>query len=98
MIERPLVSIVVPTYNQSRYLPITLDHVLNQDYEKMEIIIVNDCSSDETEKIIEKYLSSLKTEQVSRMDRYENKGRDGEFSSKLRPEIASKQGYKGIEK
>ena len=83
----PLVSIVIPTYNQSHYLPITLDHIMNQDYKKVELIIVDDCSSDDTEKVIGKYLSFLKTEQVSRMDRYENKGGMGNFLRSYGPRL-----------
>jgi len=87
MMEAPLVTIVIPTYNQSRYLPITLDHVLNQDYKKIELIIVNDCSSDDTEKVIKEYVSSLKTEQVSRMDRYENKCGEEVFVRSYSPRL-----------
>jgi len=87
MMEAPLVSIVIPTYNQSRYLPITLDHVLNQDYKNMELIIVNDCSSDDTEEIIKEYLSSLKTEQMSRMDKYQDKGEVESFLRSFSPRL-----------
>lgn len=43
---RPLVSVVVPVYNTSRYLRKCIDSILNQGYEKLEIVIVNDASTD----------------------------------------------------
>lgn len=51
--EEGLVSIVIPTYNQSNYICETLDGFKNQTYKNLEVIIVDDCSSDNTEKVIE---------------------------------------------
>lgn len=51
----PKVSIVLPTYNGERYLCESIDSVLNQSYSDWELIIVNDCSSDNTPLIINEY-------------------------------------------
>lgn len=51
----PLVSIIVPCYNQGHYLPETLDSVIAQTYTNWECVIVNDGSSDETENVAKKY-------------------------------------------
>lgn len=51
----PLVSIIVPCYNQAQYLPETLDSVLAQTYPNWECIIVNDGSPDNTEEIAKQY-------------------------------------------
>ncbi|RFC49185.1 MAG: Glycosyltransferase involved in cell wall bisynthesis [Verrucomicrobia bacterium] len=45
----PRVSIVIPSYNSAKYLPETLQSVLQQDYQDFEVIVVNDGSTDDTE-------------------------------------------------
>ena len=55
----PLVSIIIPCYNQAQYLPETIESLIYQIYKNWEAIIVNDGSSDPTSKVakelIEKY-------------------------------------------
>lgn len=51
-----LISVIVPCYNQSIYLDETLQSVFNQTYQNWECIIVNDGSTDDTEKIGLKWL------------------------------------------
>jgi len=47
----PLISVVIPTYNQALYLPFALDSVLTQTYSNIEIIVINDGSTDNTEAL-----------------------------------------------
>jgi glycosyltransferase involved in cell wall biosynthesis len=52
-VDLPLVSISVPSYNCSEYIISTLDSVKNQTYSNLELIIAEDCSTDDSkEKII----------------------------------------------
>ena len=51
----PLVSIAVCTYNGEKYLREQLDSLVFQTYKNLEIIVVDDCSSDQTISILEKY-------------------------------------------
>lgn len=55
MTNNPLVSIVLPTYNGSRYLDQAIQSILNQTYQNWELIIVDDGSTDETPSIISRY-------------------------------------------
>ena len=50
-----MISIILPTYNRSAIINRTIDCVLNQSYTNFELIIINDCSSDDTEKVIKSY-------------------------------------------
>jgi len=51
----PLVSIIIPARNEEDYLPSCLDSLLNIDYPNTEIIVVNDRSTDNTQKIADHY-------------------------------------------
>lgn len=53
----PLVSVIVPVYNGEKYLDATLKSILNQDYQPLEIIVVNDGSSDNSGQIAQSYPS-----------------------------------------
>lgn len=57
MIEKKLVSVIAPCYNGEKYLDNFLESVLAQDYPRIELIFVNDGSSDRTEEIAFSYQS-----------------------------------------
>ena len=50
-----LISVIIPVYNGEKYLSECLDSVLNQTYQNLEVIVVNDGSSDNTQSIIDSY-------------------------------------------
>lgn len=52
---KDLISIIIPVYNGEKYLHRCLDSVINQSYQKLEIIIVNDGSTDTSLEICEEY-------------------------------------------
>lgn len=52
---RGLVSVIVAAYNAERLLPRCLDSLLSQTYSQLEIIIINDASTDHTQAVIEQY-------------------------------------------
>jgi glycosyltransferase involved in cell wall biosynthesis len=54
------VSVIIPTFNRSQYLPRAIESVLSQLLDYDELIIVDDGSTDETPKIIEKYKGHIK--------------------------------------
>jgi len=51
----PKISVIVPVYNTEKYIEKCLDSILMQEYDNYEIIVVNDGSTDNSKKIIEKY-------------------------------------------
>ncbi|ABC76300.1 glycosyltransferase family 2 protein [Syntrophus aciditrophicus] len=55
LLPPPKVSIVVPVYNVEKYLRRCLNSLIVQTYDDLEIIIVNDCSPDDSERIIQEY-------------------------------------------
>ncbi|MFA5945463.1 MAG: glycosyltransferase family A protein [Patescibacteria group bacterium] len=64
----PLISVIIPTYQHAGSLPGCIDSVLDQTYKEIEIIVVDDGSTDETLKVLEKYAGKIK------VVRQENKG------------------------
>ena len=55
---KPEISILIPTYNGARYLEACLDSVLSQTYKNIEILAVDDGSTDATLEILERYAAS----------------------------------------
>ncbi len=50
--KEELVSIIMPSYNTGKFIQETIDSVINQTYDNWELIIVDDCSSDNTDDIV----------------------------------------------
>ena len=53
---QPLVTICIPNYNKSAYVERTLGSIFSQTYKNIELIIIDDCSADASEKVIRKAL------------------------------------------
>lgn len=51
------ISIITPTYNSSLYIAETIESVINQSYKEFELILVDDCSNDNTVDIIKSYIT-----------------------------------------
>lgn len=49
------ISVIIPTYQHARSLPACLDSVLGQDYENIEVIVVDDGSTDDTQDVLRRY-------------------------------------------
>ncbi len=58
----PPVSIVIPTFNQGRYLAQAIDSVLMQDYPEIELIVLDDGSTDETQSVLDRYRGRVRCE------------------------------------
>ena len=53
--EDNLVTIIMPVYNAEKYLKAAIDSVLNQTYSNIELLIVDDCSTDSSSEIYQQY-------------------------------------------
>lgn len=54
--QRPLVSILIPTYNQEKFISTAVESALAQQYENLEVIVSDDCSTDNTELVTAQFL------------------------------------------
>jgi glycosyltransferase involved in cell wall biosynthesis len=59
---RPLVSIVIPTYNRAAYLAEAIESVLSQSYQPLELIVVDDGSTDGTRAVLARYADRCRGE------------------------------------
>jgi glycosyltransferase involved in cell wall biosynthesis len=76
MNDKPLVSVLVTSYNRSEYICETIDSILNQTYPNFEIIICDNCSTDDTMDVIKKYAGN------SRVRIYQNEENIGQFPNR----------------
>lgn len=53
--DKPLVSVIIPNYNHSKYLHERIDSVLGQEFQDFELIILDDCSPDDSLTVINEY-------------------------------------------
>ena len=58
--EKPLISVIIPTYDRALLISRAIDSVLKQTYKNIEIIVVDDGSTDNTGEIILSYLAGVK--------------------------------------
>jgi len=68
----PLVTVCIPAYNHERYVGQTIQSVIDQTYENIELIIINDGSKDKTDEVIRKYIPECE----KRFVRFEYRNRE----------------------
>lgn len=71
-IEEELCSVIMPAYNCEKYIAEAIESVIKQTYKNWELIIVNDASTDDTEKIIKSYQE--KDKRIKLISLTENQG------------------------
>lgn len=76
----PKVTIMVPTYNQEKFIQEAVESALRQDYGNLEIVIADDCSSDGTVAAVEKFLNDPR---VRYFRNEKNLGRVGNYRDTL---------------
>jgi glycosyltransferase involved in cell wall biosynthesis len=68
--DKPTVSIIIPTYNRGHLIGRAIQSVLNQTYSDFELIVVDDRSTDNTEKVVK----SIKDKRIRYIQHEKNKG------------------------
>ena len=57
MSKKDLVSVIMPNYNRAKYISEAIESVISQTYPIWELIIIDDCSTDNSVNIIEEYVA-----------------------------------------
>ena len=73
MVEYPLVSVIVPVYNVEAYIEECLTSIVDQTYQQLEIIVIDDGSTDNSKEKVQPYLSDKRVQLITQA----NKGLSG---------------------
>lgn len=65
-----LVSIIMPSYNTENFIDEAINSVLNQTHKNWELIIVDDASTDSTDKVVEKFLNDRRIHYIKNKENY----------------------------
>ena len=74
MLKTPLVSFVVTSYNYGKFLEQTLESIKNQTYKHFEIIVVDDCSEDNSAEIVERFIQNNQNMRITLIKHGKNLG------------------------
>ena len=80
---QPKVSVMIPTYNQAKYIYNTVISVINQDYDNLEIVISDDASTDNTEAVVRKIINETPERDIKYIKRTENIGNIANYHDTL---------------
>lgn len=86
MNQKPLVSVIIPTYNRPRHLKRAIESALTQTYKNIEIVIVDGSTNDETEKEIQSYLADKRINYIHQKEIHEDIEVDRKNIAKARNE------------
>ena len=78
MIDNPLVSVIIPSYNHAKYIEQAMQSVLDQDYPNIQLIVVDDGSKDDSHAVISTF--AARNTQVEIILNSENRGQSAVFN------------------
>lgn len=59
VVPQPTIGVVIPTFNQAKFLPMSIEGVLGQDLKPAQVVVINDGSTDETESVLREFGSRI---------------------------------------
>lgn len=68
----PIISVIMPAYNVEKYIGEAIESILSQSLADWELIIIDDCSTDNTEDVVNKYITQYP--QIKLLKRKQNSG------------------------
>lgn len=71
---RPKISVIVPNFNHANYLPERLESIYNQSYRNIEVILLDDCSSDESVTLLREYAERYPDKTICRFNELNSGG------------------------
>ena len=63
--ELPKVSVIIPLFNAAKYIPQTLETLLNQTMKDFEVVVVDDCSTDNSVEVVESFMDRFAAQGIS---------------------------------
>lgn len=81
--QKPLVSVVIPLYNAGTYICETLRSILSQDYPNLEVIVVDDCSSDGSFEVVAEFIRDQNEARIQLTKNDKNLGPEGNWNNAL---------------
>lgn len=83
----PLVTVLIPAHNEEKVIERTLDSVRTSSYRKLEIIVIDDASTDNTRKLVRDYIQRYHYRGIKLMYRRKNAGKAAALNHALRKSI-----------
>ena len=77
--ESPLVSVCIPAYNNADTITETIQSVLTQTYQNLELIVVDDQSTDDTYQVVETFAKQAEDDRLHLYQNEKNLGMAGNF-------------------
>jgi glycosyltransferase involved in cell wall biosynthesis len=71
MSEYPFFSVVIPTYNRAAFIEATLQSVISQTYPHYEVIVVDNCSTDNTKELLQPFIRAGQIQLIEHKQNYE---------------------------
>lgn len=80
--KQPLVSVIIPVYNGQEYIGKSIESIIEQSYKNLELVLVDDCSTDNTWKVVKRYQKRY-PKKIKAIKLKQNLGQGGEAAANV---------------